>query len=450
MIRFDRSVLRSGVGRPLLLGLLEAGLAAADAGRAVSESLATAAGRLRVGAAALSRSVGRLWLIAIGKAAIPMAGAAVECLGDRLAGGIALTRHGYGGSIRGVRVHEAGHPIPDVAGLHAGGEIGALCDRVAAEDTVLCLLSGGGSALLAAPPPGVSLDDLARTTGLLIGCGATIDEVNTVRRHLSALQGGRLARRLAPARVVTLALSDVVGDHPEAIASGPTVADPTSVDDAIRVLRDHRLVERVPRTVRGWLKRGADAETVKPGDSAVRNTAFAIVGRNATLLDAVEQAGREAGCHVLRETEPILGEARDAGRAFGRRVADLASDGARRTVLVAGGETTVTVTGDGRGGRNQEFALAAALELSGIEGGAVVALASDGSDGVTDAAGAIVDGSTVERIERAGLDPHAALAGNDTYTALRASRDVLFTGPTRTNVADAYVGFLDTPRMGAR
>jgi len=450
MIRFDRSVLRSGVVRPLLLGLLEAGLAAVAPSRAVSEFLAVEGGRLRIGAAAFDCSIGRLWLIAIGKAAIPMADAAVERLGDRLAGGIVLTRCGYGGSVRGIRVYEAGHPIPDAAGLHAGAEIEALCDRVAAEDTVLCLLSGGGSALLAAPPPGVSLDDLARTTGLLIECGATINEVNTVRRHLSTLQGGRLARRLAPASVVTLALSDVIGDRPEAIASGPTVADPTTVDDAIRVLQEYRLVERVPRAVRGWLERGADAETVKPGDSAVRNTTFAIVGRNATLLDAIEQAGREAGCHVLREAGPMLGEARDAGRAFGRRVADLASDGARRTVLVAGGETTVAVTGDGRGGRDQEFALAAALELSGIEGGAVAALASDGSDGVTDAAGAIVDGSTVERIERAGLDPRAALERNDTYTVLRASRDVLFTGPTRTNVADAYVGFLDTPRIGAR
>jgi len=442
MIRFDRSRMRAGFGRALVLGLLESGFAAVDPGRCVREALAREGDRLRVGGEIHDLAGRRVRAIAIGKAAVPMARAVSESLGFAAAGGIALTRYGYGGSAKGFRVLEAGHPIPDENGWRATTAIAELSDDVGPTDLVLCLLSGGGSALLAAPPAGVPLDDLARTTRLLLGSGAAIGEINTVRRHLSTLQGGRLAERLRPATVITLALSDVIGNRPEAIASGPTVPDPTTFGDAIDALRRHRLWEEVPASVRDHLARGARGEvgeSPKPGDPVFRGTAFEVVGDNGAFLDAIKRAGRDAGCRVVRIAEPITGEARAAGRGLAHRALTQASEGAARTLIVAGGETTVTVRGRGRGGRNQELALAAALEIDGIDGVFVAALATDGTDGTTEAAGAIVDGETVARARRAGVDPAEALADNDSYVALAASGDLLVTGPTRTNVADAYV-----------
>lgn len=446
MIRFDRTRLRAGFGRALVLDLLERGFVAVDPTRCVQEVLAREGNRLRVGRSVFDIERRRVWAIAIGKAAVPMAEAVSERLGPAFAGAVAVTRHDYGGPVAGFRVLEAGHPIPDEDGLEAAAAIKELSDYVGPEDLVLCLLSGGGSALLAAPPEGVSLDDLAATTRLLLGSGATIDEINAVRRHLSTLQGGHLARRLGPAAVVTLALSDVVADRPEAIASGPTVPDPTTFDDAIEALRRRRLWQRLPASVREHLILGAAGkveETPKSGDLAFRKTVFEVVGSNDSFLTALERAARDEACRVVRSSDPITGEARDAGRQLGRRAAALANERARRTLLVAGGETTVTVRGSGSGGRNQEVALAAALAIDGIDGVCIVALATDGSDGVTDAAGAIVDGASVGRARTAGVDPAAALAENDSHAALDASDDLLLTGPTRTNVADVYVAFID-------
>ena len=447
MIRFDRSRMRAGFGRNLVLDLLESGFTAIDPRRCMREVLSRAVDRLCVGSTVFDMSERHVWTIAIGKAAVPMAEAVSERLDSVLAGGIVVTRYGYGGSVRGVRVFEAGHPVPDENGLRAATAIGELSDGVGWRDLVLCALSGGGSALLAAPPEGVSLDDLAATTRLLLESGVAIDEINTVRRHVSTLQGGRLARRLRPASVITLVLSDVIGGHLEAVASGPTVPDPTTFDDAIGVLRRHRLWERLPKSVQDHLARGATgktAETPKPGDSAFRGTAVEIVGDNDAFLDGLEQAAGDAGCSVVRVPEPVVGEASEAGRELGRRTMDLAATAGRRTLLVAGGEPTVTVRGRGQGGRNQEFALAAALEIDCSDGVCVAALATDGSDGVTGAAGGIVDGMTAASARRAGIDPAAALADNDSYAALRASGDLLLTGPTRTNVADVHVAYIDS------
>lgn len=446
MIGFDRSQLRAGFGRSFVLDLLQRGFAAVDPKRCVSEALFCDGSRLHVGRSIFGIAGRRVWTIAIGKAAVPMVEGASERLGSTQAGGIAVTRHGYGGSVAGVRVLEAGHPIPDESGLQAATMIGELIGRVGPEDLVLCLLSGGGSALVAATVRGVTLDDLAATTRLLLGSGATIDEINAVRRHLSTLQGGRLARRLLPATAITLALSDVVGDRPEAIASGPTVPDPTTFDDAIGVLRRRRLWKRLPSSVQEHLTDGAAGEveeTPKPGDPAFQETVFEVVGNNGAFLAGLARAASDEGCSVVRTSDPVTGEARDVGREFARAAALLADERAGRTLVVAGGETTVTVRGRGRGGRNQEFALAAALELDGVDGVCVAALATDGSDGITDAAGAIVDGTTVGCARSAGSDPYAALCDNDSHAALDASGDLLLTGPTRTNVADVYVAFVD-------
>ncbi len=447
MIRFDRSRMRAGFERDLVLDLLESGFAAIDPRCCVREVLSRDVDRLRVGSTVFKMSGGSIWTIAIGKAAVPMAGAVSEWLGSTLAGGIVVTRYGCGGSVEGLRVLEAGHPIPDENGLRAAAAIGELSDGVGPRDLVLCLLSGGGSALLGAPPEGVSLGDLAATTRLLLESGAAIDEINTVRRHLSTLQGGRLARRLRPASVITLVLSDVIGDRLEAIASGPTVPDPSTFDDAIGVLLRHRLWQQLPAVVRDHMARGAageTGETPKPGDPAFQGTAVEIVGDNAAFLDGLEQAAQDAGCRVVQVPEPVVGEASDAGHGLGRRAMDLAVTAGQRTLLVAGGETTVTVRGRGQGGRNQELALAAALEIDGSDGVCVAALATDGSDGVTDAAGGIVDGMTAASARQAGIDPAAALSDNDSHAALRASGDLLLTGPTRTNVADAYVAYIDS------
>jgi len=445
MIRFDRSGMRAGFGRDLVLDLLERGFVAIDPKRTVSEALARDGDGLRVGGSDFDLSGRRVWTIALGKAAVPMAEAASELIGPASVGGIAVTRYGHGGSVSGLRVLEAGHPIPDENGVRAAEAIADFADGIGRDDLVLCLLSGGGSALLAAPPEGVSLEDLAETTRLLLRSGATIDEVNTVRRHLSTLQGGRLARRLHPATVVSLVLSDVIGDALESVASGPTVPDPTGFDDAIGVLRRWRLWERLPTGVHDHLTRGAEDrldDTPKPGDPVFRESVVEVIGNNATFLDAVERSAREQGLGVLRVPEPLVGEARDVGRELGRRAADVADGRMDRTLLVAGGETTVTVRGGGRGGRNQELALAAALMLDDVEGVCVAALATDGSDGVTEAAGGIVDGATIGLARRAGIEPDEALADNDSHPVLAASGDLLFTGPTRTNVADVCVALI--------
>jgi len=438
VIRFDRSKLRNTEQRRLLLDLLETGLAAVDPEHAVSEALrAGAKGQLNGDS---------VHVIAIGKAAVSMTRGAAQALGQRLAGGIALTRHGYGGRLpKGVELHEAGHPLPDEVGVRAAVAIQRLCEGLGRDQRVLCLLSGGGSALLASPPRGVTVGDLAATAQLLLESGVAIDEINTVRRHLSTLQGGGLAMAVHPARLVTLILSDVVGDRLESIASGPTVPDPTTFADATRVLRQHGLWDEIPAVARQHLEEGLAGrvpETAKPGDPVFAETRAEVVASNATFLGAVCEEAAASRLRVVREDAPVVGEASDAGRRFGERVTTRAKRSDEPTLIVAGGETTVTVRGDGQGGRNQEFALAAAQAMAGVEGVQIASHATDGTDGTTSAAGAVVDGETIRRGERRGLDPTRALEENDSHGFLAATNDVLWTGPTGTNVADVVLGLI--------
>ena len=431
--------------------ILDAALAAADARAAVLLALSVDGGALTI----MEReridlaSIERVWIIAAGKAAVPMARGAMEVLGARVAGGTVATKDGHGGEIPGVDVWEAAHPGPDTRGLAAATEALRVARGAGPRDLVLCLLSGGASALWPCPPAGVALSDVRALTSRLLRAGATIREMNTVRKHLSRIAGGGLAAAAHPARVVTLAVSDVVGSRLDVIASGPTVPDPTTYADALEVLLEHEITE--PSTASLHLQAGAAGEapeTPKPGDPRLDRASAHVIASNYDALDgAIEEAGRMDFTGLV-EGYDLEGEAREVARAIARvaveRQAELAP-GDPPMALLLGGETTVTVRGRGRGGRNQELALALAIELEGRDGIVAATLGTDGTDGPTDAAGGMVDGGTVARGSAAGLDARDALDRNDSHPYLRATGDLLITGPTGTNVGDVVL-LLVSPR----
>ncbi len=377
-----------------------------------------------------------------------MAAAAGELLEPYLKAGLVVTKyaHATGATLPArVQVIEAGHPVPDEAGHRGAAAMLELLAESASRDLVLVLLSGGGSALLPLPVPGVTLPELQATTELLLRSGATIAELNAVRKHLSRLKGGQLARAAAPAPLVALILSDVVGDPLDVIASGPTVPDPTTYADAWAVLGRYDLRSEVPATVSAHLRAGLAGErpeTPKPGAALFEQVHNQLIGSNRQAALAAVETARRLGYPTLLLTTFMEGEAREVAR-----VAAALAKGLRRhgdplkppACLVWGGETTVTVRGAGKGGRNQELALAAAQALAGWEEIAIMALATDGTDGPTDAAGAVIDGSTVRRARELGLKPQAALDQNDAYPLLAATGDLLRLGPTGTNVNDLLV-----------
>jgi len=338
----------------------------------------------------------------------------------------------------------AGHPVPDEAGRHAADEVESLARGLGADDLLLLLVSGGASALLPAPAAGLTLDDKARTTAVLLRAGATIGELNAVRKHLSRLKGGGLARTAAPARVACLALSDVVGDDPSTIASGPAVPDPTTYDIALEVLDRKGVRDMVPAAVRRHLEagaRGEKPETPKPGDPLFRRVGFAVVGSNRLSVAAAVREARRQGLRPLVLTTRLEGEAREVARVLTAMLRECVEEGrpaAPPVCLLAGGETTVTVTGSGRGGRNQELVVAAAEPLAAFPVPAVIAsLATDGIDGNSDAAGGVADDRTLSRAQALGLAPPAAfLAENDSRSFLGPLGDLILTGPTGTNVMD--------------
>jgi len=426
-----------------------AALAAVDPARAVGELLSAEGGLLRAGDALLPLRDGAcVRLVAAGKAAAAMTAAAARVLGERLDRGVLVTKHGHlgGRTIPAeVRSFEAGHPVPDEAGRAGVAAMEELLAGLREGDVVVTLLSGGASALLADPAEPLSLADLGETTRLLLRSGATIGELNAVRKHLSRLKGGQLARLAAPASVVSLILSDVVGDPLDVIASGPTAPDPTTFADAWDVLERRGLAGAIPEAVRTRLHAGVERklpETPKPGDPLFGRVHNVVVGSNRLAALAAAREARALGYATLLLSTFVEGEAREVARVVAALARGVLAHGdplAPPACLVLGGETTVTVRGAGRGGRNQELALAAALALEGIDGVSVMALATDGSDGPTDSSGAVVDGATAAAIRRAGVDPHAALAGNDAYPALEAGGAQLRTGPTGTNVNDLTV-----------
>jgi hydroxypyruvate reductase len=434
-------------------GILSAALQAAAPGPLVRNNLKLRGPLLEAGGVRCRIGRGRIALVAVGKAALEMAREAEARLGHRLAEGIAVSTTAPDRPLARVRALEAGHPIPDARGIAAAREVEALAGSLERDDLLLVLLSGGASALLPAPADGVTLEQKARTTALLLRAGATIHELNAVRKHLSRLKGGGLARAAAPARVMALALSDVVGDDLSTIGSGPTVPDPTTFAQALAVLERRGVLGDVDAAVRERFAAGARGElpeTAKPGDPYFRRVATRIVGSGRLSLLAAAREARRRGLRPDVLTTRLEGEAREAARvlvAILRERVERAAPRSGTVCLLASGETTVTVRGSGRGGRNQEFAVAAAQALDGFPGKAVVAsLATDGIDGASEAAGGVVDDTTTARGLELGLAPPAAfLAENDTRNYLGPLGELILTGPTGTNVADV-VALLATPR----
>lgn len=378
---------------------------------------------------------GRLVVIGAGKASGAMARAVEDHWSGPLSG-LVVTRYGYKVPCERIEVVEAAHPVPDAAGMEAAQRIKALVQGLTADDTVLCLISGGGSALLALPLDGISLDDKQAVNRALLKSGATISEMNCVRRHLSAVKGGRLAAACHPATVVTLLISDVPGDNPMDIASGPTVADPTTCADALAIIRRYGI--EVPPAVREVLESGR-GESVKPGDPRLAGCAVRMIATPQMALEAAAEVARAAGipAHILGDS--LEGEARDVGTVM----AGIASQVAKRNqpfpapcVLLSGGETTVTVRGQGRGGRNVEFLLALGVALNGCPGVHALAGDTDGVDGLEEIAGAYLGPDSLARAWNLGIKPRDALADNDGHGFFEALGDSVVTGPTLTNVND--------------
>jgi hydroxypyruvate reductase len=397
----------------------------------------------------------RILVIGAGKAGAPMAQAMEELLGEQLSGGLVVVKYDHLAPLSRLELREAAHPLPDAAGLAAGEEILALAKGAREDDLVFCLLSGGGSALLESLSPPLTLDDLQATTSALLGSGATINEINAVRKHLSRLKGGQLARAVAPATLVTLLLSDVVGSPLDVIASGPTVADASTWADVAQVVERYELEPKLPAAVRRTLAAGITGQlpdTPKADDPLFSKGKVIIVGDNAQAAEAAQREAQARGYNSVILSTFLEGEAQEVAKiavALGREVQAHQRPCTMPACLILGGETTVTFEKAGKGGRNQELALAAALGLAEHEAITIGTLATDGTDGPTDSAGAIVDGTSVARARGQGFDePLAHLLTHDAYPLLDASGDLLRSGPTNTNVNDLL--FIVVEVMGAR
>ncbi len=437
--------LRSSPARPLLKKLIERSLRAVQAASAVRLAVIMRGNKLIIGQRRYDLSqYDRVVAVGAGKATAPMARALERRLGPRLHSGFVVVKYGHAVATAKITVEEAGHPIPDHAGQRAAARIQSMVSALTRRDLLIVLLSGGASSLLPAPVQGVTLADKRATTDRLLRCGATIQEINAVRKHLSTIKGGRLAESTR-ATVVTLILSDVIGDDLSAIASGPTAPDPTTYHDAVAILRRYRIWRTIPPRVRQHLlqgQRGYVTETPKPRSSIFQRVHHHVIGNNTIAVTALAQAANDAGLKIHVHSTILKGEARMAGKRFGliaRSIVNRRQPLPPPCCVVAGGETTVTVAGKGKGGRAQEFAVAAAREIAWLQRVWVAAIGTDGTDGPTDVAGAVVDGQSVAQAKRLGINLDHALQHNNTYPALKRLHCHISTGPTGTNVNDLYL-----------
>ncbi len=477
MTRFNQSVLtpNPAVRRPIL-AVLDAALDAVDPFAAMQnvlrrqdDTLIVAGPPARDPAAALTydlRRFRRIFVVAAGKAAVPMSAAVEAALQGRISRGLAVTKYDHAqpadpasAASSRIRVVEAGHPIPDEAGVLAGKEMLALVEQATADDLVIALLSGGGSALLVAPAaetadnaghthPALTLSDMQSMTDALLACGATINEMNCLRKHASAVKGGQLARAAAPATLLTLALSDVIGSPLDVIASGPTVPDESAWADVRAIVEKYDLDDALPAVIQDRLQAGLAGhipDTPKPDDPAFASSNTLVVADNRAAANAALAKATELGYNTILLSTYVEGEAAEVAKVLvglGREVLDSGLPAPPPACIILGGETTVSL-GDnpGQGGRNQELALAAALALQNLPGLTIVSLATDGTDGPTDSAGGIADGGTIARGNDAGLSAADHLRRHDAYPYLRAAADLLLTGPTQTNVNDLLFVF---------
>lgn len=426
--------------------IFRAALNAADPGACVRRSLVLSGEKLTVGGEEYDlREVDRVLVVGAGKATAAMAKAAEEILYDRITRGTINTKYGHKLPLDRIEIVECGHPIPDEAGVRGAAKVLDFSADADERTLVLCLMSGGGSALLPAPAEGLTLAEKQETTRLLLECGATINEINAIRKHLSRVKGGHLARAVYPARMATLLLSDVIGDPLDVIASGPTVPDESTFGECLRIVEKYALEDRIPSAVKMRLSEGAAGaipETPKRGDEIFERCRSVVVGGNRLAVEAARREAIERGYHTLVLTTRLEGETREVAKVYAALAKEIVTNGdplPRPACVVSGGEPTVTIRGKGKGGRNQEFALAGAIEIQGWDDIVLFSAGTDGTDGPTDAAGAIADGETVARGGALGLSASEYLNDNDSYTFFRALDDLVITGPTGTNVMDVQL-----------
>jgi hydroxypyruvate reductase len=384
----------------------------------------------------------RTYVVGMGKASAAMAQALEELLGERLEYGVVNVKYGHLLPLKRIKVNEAGHPLPDESGLNGAREIIELLRETKENDLVFCLISGGGSALLPCPANGITLEEKKNVTKTLLECGATIHEINTIRKHISCVKGGRLARIAHPSTLISLILSDVVGDDLDIIASGPTVADNSTFFDCLRIINKYQIQDRIPASVVEFLERGLRGEveeTPKPKDPVFRRTHNVVIGSNILALKAAKKKTIELGYRGTILSSLIEGETKEVAKVHTGIAKEILKTGnpvRKPACIISGGETTVTIRGSGLGGRNQEFCLSAAIEIDGIEGILILSAGTDGTDDPTDAAGAFADGTTLKRARGLGLDAETFLRENNSYSFFKQLGDLFFTGPTLTNVMD--------------
>jgi hydroxypyruvate reductase len=425
------------------VSIFHAGLKAVDPIEAIKRYVRVVGHTLKVGEREYDLSLcENVYVVGMGKAGASMAQAVEELLGDRVTAGVVNVKYGHAAPLNIVKVNEAGHPVPDEAGLRGTHDIIQLLRKTTEKDLVVCLISGGGSALLPCPAEGLTLADKQAVTKLLLECGANIHEINAVRKHISRVKGGRLARLAYPSTVISLILSDVIGDNLDSVASGPTAPDESTFEDCLKILERYPIEHRVPKAVLDLLEKGARGiveETPKADDPAFQRTQNLIVSSNILAVKAAKQKAEELGYHALILSSFVDGETREVAKVHAAIAKEILSSGhpiPRPACVISGGETTVTIRGAGLGGRNQEFVLAAAIEIAGLENVVILSAGTDGTDGPTAAAGAIADGATVRRAKEIGADPQRYLQNNDSYHFFQPLGDLLITGPTKTNVMD--------------
>ena len=426
--------------------IFQKGLQAVEPGSAIKRSCKRKNDHLVIGNKKYNLSkIKNIFVTGAGKATAPMAAAIEDIIGENITHGIINVKYGHTANLNSIRLIEAGHPVPDKNGMKGADEILNLAAGAKKNDLVLCLISGGGSALLVLPAEGITLKDKQDTIKILLSCGATIHEINTIRKHISKIKGGRLAKAAYPARMLSLILSDVVGDDLDVIASGPSVPDPSTFEESLKIFKKYKITKNIPKAVVSHMKKGASGkvpETPKEGNRIFKNTYNLVIAGNMEAITAARQESNKMGYNTLVLSSMIEGETRDVAKVHTAIAKEILRTGIPippPACILSGGETTVNITGSGLGGRNQEFVLAAAIDIAERKNIVVLSGGTDGGDGPTDAAGAMADTNTLKRAESMGLNPLNFLLNNDSYHFFKRLYDLLITGPTNTNVMDLRI-----------